>query len=159
LATTPIAIGRYFDGADRQHFLGVQSSAIGIAGAATPALAGFIASANWRNVFLPYMTAWLIVPLLAVMYRRSATRAAVQIHASAGVIDWRSLLPICARVFLLWLMLYLLTTQLAFHLRTMGVDSALAVGLGLGTGSMAAAVSSLLYAKVKQRLGYDQVSA
>jgi MFS family permease len=162
LATTPIAIGRYFQGTDRQRFLGVQSSATGIAGATTPALAGFIATADWRNVFLPYMAAWLIVPLLAIMHRRSPATPAVagaQTDATALAIDWRTLAPICARVFLLWLTLYLLTTQLAFHLRTMGIDSVLAVGLGLGTGSMAAAVSSLLYARVKQRLRYEQVSA
>jgi MFS family permease len=162
LSTTPIAIGRYFQGADRQHFLGMQSSATGIVGAATPPLAGLIATADWRNVFVPYMAAWLIVPLLVVMYRRSPAlpaATATQTDATADAIDWRAMAPICTRMFLLWLTLYLLTTQLAFHLRTMGIDSALAVGLGLGTGSMAAAVSSLLYAKVKQHLGYAQVSA
>jgi MFS family permease len=162
LATTPIAIGRYFQGADRQHFLGVQSSATGVVGAATPPLAGFIAMADWRNVFLPYMAAWLIVPLLVVMNRRSPAppaAAPTQTNATAGAIEWRTLAPICARMFLLWLTLYLLTTQLAFHLRAMQIDSALAVGLGLGTGSMAAAVSSLLYARIKQRLGYEQVCA
>jgi MFS family permease len=162
LATTPIAIGQYFKGADRQHFVGMQSSAIGIAGAATPVLAGFIAVADWRNVFLPYMAAWLIAPLLVIMYRRSPVppaAAGAQPDATAGAIDWPTLVPICARMFLLWLTLYLLTTQLAFHLRTMQIDSALAVGLGLGAASVAAAASSLLYARVKQRLGYEQVCA
>jgi MFS family permease len=160
LATTPIAIGRYFQGTDRQRFLGVQSSATGIAGATTPALAGLIATVDWRNVFLPYMAAWLIVPLLAMMHRPAAPAVAgSRTDTTAVAIDWGTLVPICARVFLLWLTLYLLTTQLAFHLRSMGIDSALAVGLGLGTGSMAAASSSLLYARVKQRLGYEQVSA
>jgi MFS family permease len=162
LATTPMAIARYFPGPERQRFLGVQSAAIGLAGAITPAIAGLIATADWRNVFLPYLAAWLIVPFLVLIARRAppvSGPATAQADAAAGTIDWRTLIPICVRVFLVWLTLYLLTTQLAFHLRAMRIDSALAVGIGLGTASMAAAVSSLLYARVKRRFGYEQISA
>lgn len=158
LAATPLMIARYYAGAERRTFLGVQASAVAIAGAVTPIIAGLIAIADWRFVFAPYLLAWLAIPAMATLNRSMPPVAAAATLAEMCQIRFRDIAPICLCVFFLWLMLYLLTTQLAFHLRGLQIDSAVAVGIGLGTASTASAVSSLLYATIKPRAWFRQVS-
>lgn len=158
LAATPIMIARHYYGADRQGFLGLQASVVAIAGATTPILAGVIAMADWRFVFAPYLVAWLLIPAMIVLNRNTAPAGALTAPAAASRIRSSEVAPICLRIFLLWLMLYLLTTQLAFHLRSLNINSAMDVGIGLGTASAAAAVSSLAYAKIKPRAGFREIS-
>lgn len=159
LAATPIMVARYYLGPTRQAFLGLQASVVAIAGSATPMIAGLIAMADWRFVFAPYLVAWLLVPAILVLNRNSVEAGASPAPSSVNRISFSEIAPICIRIFLLWLMLYLLTTQLAFHLRGLNIGSVMEVGIGLGTASAAAAVSSLVYAAIKLRTGFKEISS
>ncbi len=67
IMTTSVAlIGDYFDGSERQKFLGIQSGVMAIAGAIFITGGGLLADVGWRYPFLIYAMAFAVFPLVII---------------------------------------------------------------------------------------------
>jgi MFS family permease len=153
---TAILIAAYFRSARRDQVLGWQAALVGLSGAAFPAAGGLLASAGWRYAFLPYALSLLLLATMPLFPRASRQSDA---GLAAAPLSSPSLVLVYALAFFGALSLYLLPTQLAFHMREHGSTSPSLAGIALAIASLAAAAASMLYPRVRRRLRFAPVAA
>ncbi|MCC3408576.1 MAG: MFS transporter [Microcoleus sp. PH2017_10_PVI_O_A] len=67
MTTATTLIADYYIGAARAQFLGLQAAFMGFGGMIFLTLGGYLADRNWRQPFLIYLMAWLILPLILLV--------------------------------------------------------------------------------------------
>ena len=153
---TALLVGAYFEGKERDRILGWQAALIGVGGAFFPVAGGLLAEFEWRFVFLPYLFAALLI--LPVLRLPKPSRPSVS-PPGGEVFPYGSVLLIYSLAFLGTLVLYLLPMQMAFHLHDMGNMAPSAAGLALAVASLAAAATSMLYSRLRERLSFASLAA
>lgn len=155
-------IADYFSGAERDRFMGLQSSAIGFSGVVFLAGGGLLAEWHWRAPFAVYGLAFLLLPA-AVVFLREPLRAATGAHAAPAGENGPPLWPVFAvfgAAVLNSVIFYMVPTQLPFYVQAMEGDAPARTGLMLGAMTLVSALVSLLfYARVRARLGLAGVFA
>lgn len=153
-------IGDFFQGEQLNRFMGLQAGFNNVAGVVILLLAGVLAEANWRNPFLLYSIAFLILPLFwryvpepAVTQQRVTTTG----PAIRERLPWLRLLPIYGVAFLSMALFYVVPVQLPFYLAPAGIGAS---GVGSAIAAMAciSAVGSFLYRRVRHVMSSAAVS-
>jgi MFS family permease len=152
-----LLIGSYFEGRDRDKAFGAQSATIGFSGAIFPVIGGALASANWRYVFGLCAAALLLVP--AAMRLPSSKSSAVEKANDKQLFPYGIATLACGLLLLGMVVMYLITIQIAFHLRELDRPSPSLAGLAIGSASLAAAVCSLSYGRLRKKLTLAQIAA
>ncbi|MCC3498259.1 MAG: MFS transporter [Microcoleus sp. PH2017_15_JOR_U_A] len=67
MTTATTLIADYYIGVARSQFLGLQAAFMGFGGMIFLTLGGYLADRNWRQPFLIYLMAWLILPLILLV--------------------------------------------------------------------------------------------
>lgn len=153
---TATLVGAYFDGRDRDNILGWIAVLAGVGSAVFPLTGGFLATFGWRYAFLPYLLCLALIPAVLSLPPVPPRKPN---EASAGSFPYAAVLPICAVAFVGLLILYLLSIQIAFHLRDLGIVSPSVAGLALATPAVTAAVASMFYRRIREQLGHPGVAA
>ena len=154
-------IGDYFEGTDRNRFMGLQASFMALGGFVFLLAGGSIAELGWRWPFLLYGLALLIFPLTKVGLYEPDT----QEKNSEGEIEYSSLSSSAKFIiggtlflgFLLFVVFYMMPVQLPFHLRNIGITSSSQTGMALASLTLSAGVSGLLYRRIRARLSFNQI--
>jgi MFS family permease len=150
---TTALIGDYFTAAKREAVFGWQNALRGIANTAFPIVGAAIALVDWRLIFLINLVALLLIwPIISL-----PPTASVQ-AANRGPYSYAEGLLIYFLSFLGFLVLYLLTLQIAFHLGEIGNTSPLWPGIALGTAALSAALSSARYGHFRQQLPFLHIA-
>ena len=150
---TTALIGDYFTAATREAVFGWQNALRGIANTAFPIVGAAIALVDWRLIFLINLVALLLIwPIISL-----PPTASVQ-AANRGPYSYAEGLLIYFLSFLGFLVLYLLTLQIAFHLGEIGNTSPLWPGIALGTAALSAALSSARYGHLRQQLSFLHIA-
>jgi MFS family permease len=147
-------IADYFMGAKREAALGWQNAARGLANTLSPVLGASIAVLNWRLVFLVTLVSLLLVwPVLKLPKPPHD-------HTKAGErFSYRSVFGIYFLAFAGFLILYLLTLQIAFHLADLGHTSFLWPALSLAIAALTAATCSTRYSVFRRWLSFEMIAA
>ncbi len=153
-------IGDFFQGEQLNRFMGLQAGFNNVAGVVILLLAGVLAEANWRNPFLLYSIAFLILPLFwryvpepaVTQQRLTSTGPAIRER-----LPWLRLLPIYGVAFLSMALFYVVPVQLPFYLAPAGIGAS---GVGSAIAAMAciSAVGSFLYRRVRHVMSSAAVS-
>jgi MFS family permease len=112
-------IGDYYAGPARGRFLGGQAAFMGLGGTVYTTVGGLVAVASWRNPFLVYLAALLILPLLIlVIFEPDRPSQGIQRHA----LDEPARLPriiffLYGLTLLVQIAFYLVPVQLPFYLK------------------------------------------
>ena len=150
---TTALIGDYFTGPTREAVFGWQNALRGIANTAFPIVGAAIALVDWRLIFLVNSVALLLIwPTLALPSAVSVQATDRQPFAYAQA------LTIYVLSFLGFLVLYLLTLQIAFHLSAIGMTSPLWPGAALAIAAFCAALCSTRYRHLRQHLSFAQIA-
>lgn len=162
IMTTAIAlIADYYTGAVRGQFLGLQAAFMALGGVVFLTVGGFLADLNWRMPFLIYLVALLLIPCVAWLLPEP-TRS-TPTDGNAPVVDEPSQLPLglvgltYGIALLTQIVFYLIPVQLPFYLQSLVNASASQSGLAIALSTLFAALSSLLYQRVKSRLSFISV--
>ncbi len=153
-------IGDFFQGEQLNRFMGLQAGFNNVGGVVILLLAGLLADANWRNPFLLYSVAFLILPLFwryvpepaVTQQRLTSTGPAIRER-----LPWLRLLPIYGVAFLSMALFYVVPVQLPFYLAPAGIGAS---GVGSVIAAMAciSAVGSFLYRRVRHVMSSAAVS-
>jgi MFS family permease len=158
-AMTTLA-GDYFHGDARSRFASRQSVVMSIGAVASFIAGGVMADVDWRLPFLLYLAGWvLLVPVLLYL---DEPRRHADLHADAARHAPLALGPVAAvyaLTFVLVAMFYMIAVQLPFLLREIGVSSAALAGLAIAMNSLAAAVGSAWFPRLRHRAGTVHVYA
>jgi MFS family permease len=146
-------IADYFTGVKRETALGWQNAMRGFANAAAPLLGASIAVLNWRFVFLVTLMSLLLVwPTLKLP-------KAPHSHARVGdVFSYRRVYGIYFLAFAGFLILYLLTLQIAFHLGELSNNSLMLPAFSLSIAALTSAICATRYDVLRRWLSFEMIA-
>ena len=154
MTTSSALVADYFEGKEREQFLGTQAAAMALGGVLFITLGGWLATFSWREPFYVYLSAGALVPFAFYLVRepvrtRTAPPAAgVKVPgALTGTVLWLYLV-----IFINMVMFYLVPVQIPFLLKSLpGISPAL-TGLAIAAATLAAAGASFNFTRIKSRL-------
>lgn len=119
-------MGDYFEGRERQKWLGYQNMFAPLIGSAILLSGGFLAGLHWRYPFLLYLSGFAVFALALFACwepRRSSASASTGQAAAAGSFPWRSTLLVCGVTVLFSLVFFVQAVQHGRIFNDMGVAS------------------------------------
>lgn len=144
-------VGDYFEGKERQKFIGYQSAFIGIAGVFFMSLGGYLATLHWRMPFLIYLFSLFLIPMSFFFLKESKP----SLVSTKSIPNYSPLLKILFPIGTLFMVLfYLIPTQLPFLLKSAGINIPSYSGNALAINALGIVCSSLLYSKFKQSFSF-----
>ena len=154
MTATITLMGDYFDGPERQKFLGQRTAFVNFSAIAINISGGLLASIDWRVPFFVFLVALVLVPMGARSLPEPVVTAEAQAAVRLKFREW----PL-AFIGLVYLMLFLVNiafffvpTQVPFYVRELGYDGAQIGGFALASSSLGIALGSLLYHPIRSRV-------
>lgn len=147
-------IADYFTGGARETALGWQNALRGLVNTAAPILGTLLSVMDWRLVFLLNLLSLPLVWPALRLPKPSRSEAAV-----AQDVPHRHVFAIYSLAFGGFLILYLLTLQIGFHLEGLGMKSSVAAAFSLAVAALTAAMCSTQYHRLRTRLSFQAIAA
>lgn len=149
-------IADYFEGLERQKFVGIQIAFMSIGGIVFIGLGGILADFGWRYPFLIYLSSLLVLPLtIMFLYEPSVVEKRNQVsqNIKAPGIIWMLFI----NIMLMWIIFFLIPVQIPFHLKTIGIEKSSLIGAAIAMATAFSAISSFSYSRIKDRLNFLSV--
>ncbi len=162
MTTITTLIADYYEGRTRARFIGLQAASIGIGGMVYLTSGGLLAEIAWNAPFLIYLTALVLVPVTIssifepkVLKQKSFNPVKIS-EGDRSIL--RKSLPlmvfICALMFFVHIMFYLIPTQLPFHLRDLTGATGVKIGIAIATSTFFSAIASYMYGRISSYASY-----
>ncbi len=146
-------IADYFEGAERQKFVGIQIAFMSLGGILFISLGGILADYGWRYPFLIYAFSLLLFPLATLfLFEPAVVHHTSQTIAQAKSPSFIWLLFI--NTMIMWILFFLIPVQIPFYLKGIGVEKSSLVGAAIGMSTGFSALSSFSYTKIKARFNF-----
>jgi MFS family permease len=151
-------IADYFEGKERQKFVGLQIAFMSLGGILFIGLGGILADIGWRYPFLIYLSALLVLPL-SIMYLNEPVvaekRNQANQHLKAPPIIWL----LFFNTMLMWIIFFIIPVQIPFYLKAIDVEKNSLIGAAIATSTACSAISSFCYSRIKSRLNFLSIFA
>ena len=157
IVTTLIA--DYYEGRKRQQFAGLQIAVMSLAGIVFVSLGGFLADINWRVPFLLYAFSIIILPATLMYLREPDLPAIAAQHGQTSVKSPGIIWLVFFNVLIMWLLFFIIPIQIPFYLKEIGIEKNSLVGIAIGISTLFSAISSISFARIKDRLNFQQIFA
>jgi len=157
-------IGAYFMGTRRERYLALQTGTAPIVAIICTWLGGTLGEANWRNAYMIYFFAFLLIPLTGFFLKEPVIRhkddsadapsrdgSSRSFRWGSLMQDWGKLIGIC--IITIFAMTAFLVTiiQLSFVLTERGMDSPLLIGRWASIAMFANPLGALLFTLIPWR--------
>jgi MFS family permease len=146
-------IADYFEGLERQKFVGIQIAFMSLGGILFIGLGGILADFGWRYPFLIYLFSLLVLPLSIMFLREPAVvqkRNQVNQNVKAPGIIWMLFI----NTMFMWIVFFLIPVQVPFYLKTLGVEKSSLIGAAIAMATAFSAISSFFYSKIKSHFNF-----
>jgi len=146
-------IADYFEGIERQKFVGLQIAFMSIGGILFLVLGGVLADISWRYPFLIYLSSLLVLPFTIIFLREPVVVQKINNtnqHLKAPPIIWL----LFFNIMLMWIIFFLIPVQIPFYLKSIGVEKNSMIGAAIAMSTAFSAISSFSYSKIKARLSF-----
>ncbi len=146
-------IADYFEGMERQKFVGLQIAFMSMGGILFIGLGGILADFSWRHPFLIYLSSLLVLPLSIAFLHEPAIvqqRNQANTNVKAPGIIWMLFI----NIMIMWIIFFLIPVQIPFHLKNIGVEKNSLIGAAIAMATAFSAISSFSYSKIKSRLSF-----
>ncbi|MTI32180.1 MFS transporter [Xanthovirga aplysinae] len=156
IATT--LIGDYFEGDERQKFMGIQSAFVAFGGVLFVGAGGLLADFHWRNPFLIYLFSLLVFPLALSFLKepKSITSPGAEASKKTGKPS-KLVFIVFAITFVQMIIFYMVPVQIPFLLKTLGVGKNALSGIAIAANTVGATIFSLLYSNIKKKLSFPMI--
>jgi len=146
-------IADYFEGIERQKFVGLQIAFMSLGGIIFISLGGILSDYGWEYPFLIYLFSLLVLPLSILFLKEpaiaeKADKITPQVKAP-GII-WM----LFVNIMIMWIIFFLIPVQIPFHLKALGVEKNSLIGAAIATSTLLSAVSSFLYSRIRGKLSF-----
>ncbi|WP_373516279.1 MFS transporter [Pricia sp.] len=146
-------IADYFEGIERQKFVGLQVAFMSLGGIVFIGLGGILADFGYRYPFLIYLFSLVVLPLSILFLHEPKVVAkgnSVKLNIKAPRIIWL----LFFNTMVMWIIFFLIPVQIPFHLKVMGIEKNALIGAAIATATLFSAVSSFSYSKIKSRFNF-----
>jgi MFS family permease len=159
ITTTSVAlIADYFQGPERTRVMGLQAAAMGFGGVGFLLVGGAVATVSWRGPFAIYLLAFPVLPL--VLKLREPDRQKPQ-TITVGRRNQRFPFITIGVLYLLMMLtmmiFYMVPVQLPYYIKMAGFGGSFEAGVAIALCTLASALSSLSYAKLKANWSFTRV--
>jgi MFS family permease len=141
-------IADYFEGLERQKFIGIQIAFMSLGGILFIGLGGILADFGWRYPFLIYLSSLLILPF-SIMFLHEPAVADKTNQANHLVKAPRIIWMLFINTTLMWIVFFLIPVQIPFHLKALGIEKNSLIGAAIAMSTAFSAVSSFSYSRIK----------
>lgn len=149
-------IADYFDGMERQKFVGLQIAFMSLGGIIFIGLGGILADIGWRYPFLIYLFSLLVLPPAIIFLVEppviDKTNPITQNVKSPPII-WMLFI----NTMLMWIIFFLIPVHIPFYLKVIGVEKNSLIGAAIAMSTVFSAISSFSYSKIKDHLSFFSV--
>jgi len=152
-------VGDYFCGEDRDRYMSLQSAFMALGGMAFIALAGWLAKRDWHYPFLIYSLGLLVLPMVVFWLHEPKRNEQDEQCRVSTQHDKKLFFLILTTAFITMAVFFMIPVQLPFLLRELGVPSPVYAALAIVTGTLAAALGSLIYSPLRRKLHFSQMYA
>lgn len=162
MTTATTLIADYYIGVARAQFLGLQAAFMGFGGMIFLTLGGYLADRDWRQPFLIYLMAWVILPFILLLLPEPDRNqnAVQQTGAIASETVPRTLLLTTYGIALLTqIVFYMIPVQIPFYLKQLMGANASQSGLAIALATLATSISALSYQRLKARFTFTNIYA
>ena len=146
-------IADYFEGMERQKFVGIQIAFMSMGGILFIGLGGILADFGWRYPFLIYLSSLIVLPLTILYLHEPAvvkkTGPANGNAKSPGIIRL-----LFINTMFMWIIFFFIPVQMPFYLKNIGVEKNSLIGAAIATSTLFSAISSFSYSKIKSRFSF-----
>lgn len=157
IMTTAVAlIGDYFEGNERQQFLGTQAGIMALSGTVFITFGGILADVSWRYPFLLYLLSLLAIPLVLIFLNEPVRKSVERGEKQASGIP-RLAWTIFVISFLGMVTFYLMPVQIPFLMLEISTVGNTETGLAISTVMLVGGMMSFQYPKLKKILTHYQI--
>lgn len=151
-------VADYFDGMDRQKFVGIQIAFMSLGGILFIGLGGFLTDYSWRFPFLIYLFSLAVLPF-AIKYLYEPDRIKTPIGGHANVTSPSIIYLLFFNVMTMWIFFFLIPVQLPFYMKNIGIESNALIGIAIALSTAFSAISSFSYSALKNRFSFYTIFA
>ncbi|GBO52992.1 hypothetical protein APA_793 [Pseudanabaena sp. lw0831] len=158
--STTALIADYYSGAPRGKFLGLQAAFSSLGGVVFVSLGGWLTDIGWRNPFLIYFAALLVLP--AVLYflseppRQDSTQSSNHSEKSSRL-PYLIVGLTFAAALLGQMAFYTIPVQIPFYLKNLFQSSASQSGIAIAICTLGSAISAFQYQRIKAKLTFFSI--
>jgi MFS family permease len=149
-------IADYFDGKERQKFVGTQIAFMSIGGILFIGIGGILADLSWRYPFLIYLSSLLVLPLGIMFLNEPSTpvkRNQTKVQLKSPPIIWMLFI----NTMLIWIIFFLIPVQIPFRLKALGVEKNAMIGVAIAMSTAFSAISSFSYFRIRGKLSFISI--
>jgi MFS family permease len=149
-------IADYFEGMERQKFVGIQIAFMSLGGILFIGLGGILADFGWRYPFLIYLSSLIVLPL-SIMYLHEPAVTGKTSQINHKIRSPKILWLLLINTMCMWIIFFLIPVQIPFHLKAIGVGKNSLIGLAIAMSTAFSAISSFSYSRIKGRYSFLSV--
>lgn len=146
-------VADYFEGMERQKFVGIQVAFMSIGGILFIGLGGILADISWRHPFLIYLFSLLIIPFTFLFLYEpevNKNKLSEKIQLKAPPIIW----VLFFNVMIMWILFFMIPVQIPFYLKAIGIEKNALIGAAIALSTLFSAISSFSYSKLKNKFSF-----
>ena len=148
----------YYTGIKREKALRLQNFYTAFGGTLFLIMGGFLSNINWRYPFLVYILGFVIfIFAFIILFEPQKNKKTSLNHADSNKFNFFTFLPINMLSFFGMSLFYIVPTQIPFMIINVLHKSGEYVGNSLALSSIVTALTSLLYARIRQYLSLDNM--
>ncbi len=140
-------IADYFEGMERQKFVGLQIAFMSLGGILFIGLGGILSDYGWRYPFLIYFASLLILPL-SIMFLHEPAVADKRNQANQNVKPPGIIWMLFFNTMFMWILFFFIPVQIPFHLKAIGFEKNSLIGAAIAMATAFSAVSSFSYSRI-----------
>ncbi|MEO5603032.1 MAG: MFS transporter [Cyclobacteriaceae bacterium] len=149
-------IADYFEGMERQKFVGIQIAFMSLGGILFIGLGGILADVGWRYPFLIYLFSLLVLPL-SILYLHEPVVLQKKNLSNLTIKSPDIIWMLFINTMFMWIIFFLIPVQIPFHLKALGIEKYSLIGAAIAVSTACSAISSFSYSKIKGRLSFLSV--
>jgi MFS family permease len=160
MTTATALIADFYQGATRNHVMGLQAAFMSYGGVIFLTLGGWLADLNWRLPFLIYLAAFAIAPLIWIAIDepdRRLDRGDELNSEIARDLPTLTIALIYLLTFLSMLAFYMIPVQMPFYLQSLGQGGGIQSGLAIAAATLSSAIVAMRYRTLKNRLSFQGI--
>jgi len=149
-------IADYFDGSERQKFVGMQVAFMSFGGIVFIGLGGVLADISWRHPFFIYSFSLLILPLTFLyLYEPKIEQhdAAKAANLKPPKIIWL----LFFNMLIMWVFFFMIPVQLPFQLKALGIEKNSLIGAAIAVSTAFSVISAISYSKIKNKFSHFSI--
>lgn len=149
----------YFQGEERNRFVGIRGSFVAFGGVFFVIIAGFLADLGWREPFLVYSFSFLLIPAVYYILYEPDIKKQKDLGSAAKDLDYPRMWvrTVYLIAFVGMTLFYLVPVNMPFYLReVIGVENYL-VGISIAVAMTSGAIAAAFYARVKRYLFFNSI--